>query len=94
MLKKEISTGKWICLFCLPLIGWIQMINFSRLFGPSANKDAKLLMLYSHGDTWIQILRVYYFYEVFRKESLVFFSPELESSVGSAVNGKGDSRNV
>jgi len=94
MLKKEISTGKWICIFCLPLIGWIQKINFSRPFGWSANKDAKVLILYSQGDTWIQILRVHYFHEVFRKESLVFFSPGLESRVGSAVKGKGDSWNV
>lgn len=53
MLKKEISTGKWICIFCLPLIGWIEKINFSRPLGRSANKDAKVLTLYSHGDRYM-----------------------------------------
>lgn len=65
--------------------------KFLRLLCPSANKDAKVLILYSYGDTSIQMSRVYYFYEVFRKESLVFFRPGIETSVGTAVNGKGSS---
>lgn len=83
-------------------VAGIQMINkLFRVPCPGANKDAEVLLPFivtetilsfnSHGDTRIQISRVYYFYKVFRKETFVFFNPGLASSVGSLVDGKGDS---
>jgi hypothetical protein len=65
------------------------MVNkLFKVLWPIANKDTVVVLpftIYSYCDTWIQISRIYYFYEIFNKGSLIF--AQSRKNVVSGVNG-------